>query len=43
MKSSKTLKRVLMDIGPTVVDPRVLEALSRPSIGHLDPTFLDIN
>jgi hypothetical protein len=43
MKSSKTLQRVLMGIGPTDVDPRVLEALFRSSIGHLEPTFLDIN
>lgn len=38
----KTLKRVLMGPGPSDVDPRVLEALSRPTIGHLDPAFLDI-
>jgi len=38
----KTLKRVLMGPGPSDVDPRVLEALSRPTIGHLDPEFLAI-
>jgi len=38
----KTLKRVLMGPGPSDVDPRVLEALSRPTIGHLDPEFLNI-
>jgi len=37
-----TLKRVLMGPGPSDVDPRVLEALSRPTIGHLDPAFLDV-
>jgi len=31
-----------MGPGPSDVDPRVLEALSRPTIGHLDPAFLDI-
>ncbi len=38
----KTLKRVLMGPGPSDVDPRVLEAISRPTIGHLDPEFLNI-
>ena len=36
------MKRVLMGPGPSDVDPRVLEALSRPTIGHLDPAFLEI-
>jgi alanine-glyoxylate transaminase/serine-glyoxylate transaminase/serine-pyruvate transaminase len=31
-----------MGPGPSDVDPRVLEALSRPTIGHLDPEFLEI-
>ncbi len=42
MKSPATLKRVLMGPGPSDVEPRVLEALSRPTIGHLDPAFLQI-
>ncbi len=42
MSMPKTLKRVLMGPGPSDVDPRVLEALSRPTIGHLDPEFLNI-
>ena len=42
MNSLQTLKRVLMGSGPSDVDPRVLEALSRPTIGHLDPAFLEI-
>lgn len=42
MKSIRTMKRVLMGPGPSDVDPRVLEALSRPTIGHLDPAFLEI-
>lgn len=37
-----TMQRVLMGPGPSDVDPRVLEALSRPTIGHLDPAFLEI-
>lgn len=36
------MKRVLMGPGPSDVDPRVLEAMSRPTIGHLDPAFLEI-
>ncbi|OBS11022.1 pyridoxal-phosphate-dependent aminotransferase family protein [Acidihalobacter prosperus] len=33
-------KRVLMGPGPSDVDPRVLEAMARPTIGHLDPLFV---
>lgn len=32
--------RTLMGPGPSDVSPRVLEALSRPTIGHLDPRFV---
>ena len=35
-------QRVLMGPGPSDVPPRVLEALGRPTIGHLDPVFLRI-
>ena len=35
-------QRVLMGPGPSDVPPRVLQALSAPCIGHLDPTFLTI-
>jgi len=35
-------QRVLMGPGPSDVSPRVLEALSRPTIGHLDPVFLEL-
>src|SRR5437764_1665563 len=35
-------QRVLMGPGPSDVPPRVLEALSKPTIGHLDPVFLQI-
>ena len=32
-------RRTLMGPGPSDVNPRILEALSRPTIGHLDPSF----
>ncbi|MCB1751514.1 MAG: alanine--glyoxylate aminotransferase family protein [Gammaproteobacteria bacterium] len=32
--------RTLMGPGPSDVHPRVLEAISRPTIGHLDPLFV---
>lgn len=35
-------RRVLMGPGPSDVDPRVLEAMARPTIGHLDPLFVDM-
>ena len=34
--------RVLMGPGPSDVPPRVLQAMSSPCIGHLDPYFLSI-
>jgi len=34
--------RTLMGPGPSDVPPRILEALSRPTIGHLDPRFIDL-
>ena len=39
---NSSMKRVLMGPGPSDVDARVLEALSRPTIGHLDPAFMNI-
>jgi alanine-glyoxylate transaminase/serine-glyoxylate transaminase/serine-pyruvate transaminase len=33
-------QRTLMGPGPSDVYPRVLEAMSRPTIGHLDPVFV---
>lgn len=35
-------QRILMGPGPSDVPPRILEALARPTIGHLDPVFLKI-
>jgi alanine-glyoxylate transaminase / serine-glyoxylate transaminase / serine-pyruvate transaminase len=32
--------RVLMGPGPSDVHPRVLQAMARPTIGHLDPAFV---
>src|SRR4026208_2379828 len=34
--------RTLLGPGPSPVSPRVLEALSLPVVGHLDPKFLEI-
>jgi alanine-glyoxylate transaminase/serine-glyoxylate transaminase/serine-pyruvate transaminase len=34
--------RTLMGPGPSDVHPRVLAALSRPTIGHLDPKFIEM-
>jgi alanine-glyoxylate transaminase/serine-glyoxylate transaminase/serine-pyruvate transaminase len=34
--------RTLMGPGPSDVNPRILEAMSRPTIGHLDPAFVDM-
>ena len=33
-------QRTLMGPGPSDVSPRVLEAMSRPTLGHLDPVFV---
>lgn len=32
--------RTLMGPGPSDVHPRILEAMSRPTVGHLDPEFI---
>lgn len=32
--------RLLLGPGPSPVHPRILEALARPTVGHLDPQFL---
>ena len=34
--------RLLLGPGPSNVNPRVLQAMSAPLLGHLDPVFLDI-
>lgn len=38
----KTEERVLLGPGPSTVSSRVLKAMSEPTLGHLDPFFLDI-
>lgn len=35
-------QRTLMGPGPSDVNPRILQAMSRPTIGHLDPRFIDL-
>jgi alanine-glyoxylate transaminase/serine-glyoxylate transaminase/serine-pyruvate transaminase len=40
-KSFHPPERTLMGPGPSDVNPRILEAISRPTIGHLDPAFIE--
>src|SRR5437588_9251166 len=40
-KNNPPLRR-LLGPGPSAVNPRVLESLSLPVVGHLDPAFLQI-
>ncbi len=35
-------RRILMGPGPSDVPQRILEAMARPTIGHLDPAFTDM-
>ncbi|HEV3308381.1 MAG TPA: alanine--glyoxylate aminotransferase family protein [Candidatus Sulfotelmatobacter sp.] len=35
-------RRFLFGPGPTMVDPRVYSALSKPIVGHLDPYFIQV-
>jgi alanine-glyoxylate transaminase/serine-glyoxylate transaminase/serine-pyruvate transaminase len=42
MNSFSPPKRILMGPGPSNVHPRVLEAIARPTIGHLDPKFINL-
>lgn len=39
---TRTPKRTLLGPGPSDADPRVLQAMSKPLIGHLDPAFLEL-
>ncbi|GAI99915.1 unnamed protein product, partial [marine sediment metagenome] len=41
-QAASVTPRMLMGPGPSDVNPRVLEAMARPTIGHLDPRFLEI-
>lgn len=40
MQSFIPPRRTLMGPGPSDISPQVLQALSRPTIGHLDPLFI---
>ena len=42
IKSFQPPRRTLMGPGPSDVPPRILEAMARPTIGHLDPAFTDM-
>lgn len=42
MQSFHPEKRLLMGPGPSDVHPRVLEAMARPTLGHLDPDFQNL-
>ncbi len=39
MQSFHPAKRLLLGPGPSDVHPRILEAMARPTLGHLDPDF----
>ncbi len=41
-KSFHPPQRILMGPGPSDISPRVLGALARPTIGHLDPQFIQL-
>ncbi len=34
--------RLLLGPGPSPIDPRILQAFTRPTLGHLDPQFLKL-
>ena len=34
--------RKLLGPGPANVDPRVMEAIHAPAIGHMDPAFMEV-
>ena len=42
MDVAKLSPRLLLGPGPSPVSPRILQALARPTLGHLDPQFLGI-
>ncbi|WP_372799461.1 alanine--glyoxylate aminotransferase family protein, partial [Litorivivens sp.] len=42
ISSFKPVARTLMGPGPSDVNPRILEALGRTTIGHLDPQFIEM-
>ncbi len=42
IKSFNPPRRILMGPGPSDVSPRVLSAMARPTLGHLDPLFVNM-
>lgn len=42
MSSFQPPQRLLLGPGPSMISARVLEALARPTIGHLDPAFVGL-
>jgi len=42
LSSLRPPKRLLFGPGPTMVEPRVYDAMSRPIVGHLDPFFFEV-
>src|SRR4051794_38559116 len=42
LKSLEAPKRLLFGPGPSMVAPRVYEAMSQPIVGHLDPFFFEV-
>src|SRR5262245_60802563 len=42
MTTTTPPQRILLGPGPSMVNPRVLRAMSVPLVGHLDPVFLQI-
>lgn len=42
MKNFVAPRRLLLGPGPSMVHPRVLQAMATPLVGHLDPTFLRV-
>ncbi len=41
-KSFRPPERILLGPGPSNVHPRVLQAMAKPTIGHLDPAFIEL-
>ncbi|GAM77448.1 serine-pyruvate aminotransferase [Vibrio ishigakensis] len=42
MQSFNPPRRTLLGPGPSDISPQVLQALARPTIGHLDPLFINM-
>ena len=42
MKLDDITPRLLLGPGPSPVESRILDAMARPTVGHLDPQFLSI-